>query len=246
MTTAPAPTGGPPGAVRFEHDSPGGQTTPVAVGFKASCDVDQSQDGTDRDARESASAKARSGLPHVSNGCLGSPRGEPVGRPRPGGPSISVDDRHGLRSPQRVMPSTEPVGSTILLVEDNEMLLALLRRALEREGYVVVSAPSGAEMMHLLDTSQPDLIVLDVGLPDMDGRDLLAALKKDPKTLHIPVIVWSGREPGSDRRIALELGAEDYVEKGPPSTLVPKIERVLLRISERELVKARESLPPKN
>lgn len=132
---------------------------------------------------------------------------------------------------------------TVLVVEDNEKLLALLRRALEREGYGVVPAASGSEMMEQLRAATPDLIVLDVGLPDTDGRDLLATLKKDPRTLSIPVIVWSGREPGSDRRIVLEMGAEDYVEKGPPSTLVPKIERVLLRISERELATAREVIP---
>lgn len=139
--------------------------------------------------------------------------------------------------------SSETTGTTILVVEDNQELLTLLQRALEREGYRVVPALSGAAMRKLLHVAKPDLIVLDVGLPDIDGRDLLASLKKDPQTLGIPVVVWSGREPGSDRRIVLELGAEDYVEKGPPSTLVPKIERVLLRISERQLVKARESLP---
>lgn len=136
--------------------------------------------------------------------------------------------------------------ATILVVEDNDVLLSLLRRALEREGYEVVAAPNGVAMMKLLRDSKPDLIVLDVGLPDVDGRDLLAALKKDPRTLQIPVVVWSGRDPDSNRRIALELGAEDYVEKGPPSTLVPKIERILLRLSERELAEARASIPAKD
>jgi len=133
----------------------------------------------------------------------------------------------------------------ILVVEDNAQLLALLRRALEREGYEVIAAPSGIELMELVYGSKPDLIVLDVGLPDVDGRDLLATLKKDPKTFSIPVIVWSGRDPETTSRMVLELGAEDYVEKGPPSTLVPKIERVLLRISERALAKARTSIPAK-
>ncbi len=134
-------------------------------------------------------------------------------------------------------------GIKILVVEDNDLLLGLLRRALEREGYEVVPVLSGVEMMKLLYVTKPDLIVLDVGLPDVDGRDLLAALKKDPRTVAIPVLVWSGRDPESDRRIVLDLGAEDYVAKGSPSTLVPKIERVLLRISERELAKARASIP---
>ena len=139
----------------------------------------------------------------------------------------------------------DTAGATILVVEDNDLLLGVLRRALEREGYEVVSAATGAEMANLLRSNVPDLIVLDVGLPDVDGRDLLGRLKKDPRTLAIPVLVWSGRDPDTDRRIALELGAEDYIEKGPPSTLVPKIERVLLRLSERELAVARLSIQPK-
>lgn len=142
--------------------------------------------------------------------------------------------------------TSEESSAKIMVVEDNQMLGALLRRALERGGHEVVLVVSGVEMMKLLYVSLPDLIVLDIGLPDADGRDLLAALKKDPRTFHIPVVVWSGRYADSNRRVALELGAEDFVEKGPPSRLVSKIERLLLRISERELAKARESLPAKD
>lgn len=136
-------------------------------------------------------------------------------------------------------------GARILVVEDNEPLLKLLRRVLEREGYEVIAAPSGVELMGLVYSSKPDLIVLDVGLPDIDGRDLLASLKKDPKTFSVPVLVWSGRDPDATRRIVLDLGAEDFVEKGPPKTLVSKIERVLLRISERTLANAIASIPDK-
>jgi len=137
-------------------------------------------------------------------------------------------------------------GERIVVVDDNELVLAMVTRALEKAGYVVSSATSGMTMRNLLFTVQPDLIVLDVGLPDMDGRDLLAALKKDPKTRAIPVLVWSGGRDESDRRIALDLGAEDYIQKGPPSTLVPKIERILFRLSEGALVKARSSMPAKD
>jgi DNA-binding response OmpR family regulator len=125
-------------------------------------------------------------------------------------------------------------GARILVAEDNEKLQALLKRALEREGYVVAQAFNGAELTRELAVAKPDLIVLDVSLPDADGRDILAALKKDARTELIPILIWSGRNPDSDRQIALELGAEDFVEKGPPSELVSKIERVLLRISERQ------------
>jgi len=121
-------------------------------------------------------------------------------------------------------------GARILVAEDNEVLQKLAKRSFEREGYIVVQAFTGAELMRELALATPDLIVLDVALPDADGRDLLAKLKKDPETASVPVIVWSGRDAESDRRISLELGAEDYVEKGPPSTLVGKIERLLLRL----------------
>ena len=117
-----------------------------------------------------------------------------------------------------------------MVAEDDEVLQRLVKRILEREGYAVMQATSAAEMTGELAKGIPDLIVLDLGLPDADGRDLLSKLKKDPKTAAIPVVVWSGRDAASDRRIALDLGAEDYVEKGPASELVWKIERLLLRL----------------
>ena len=102
-------------------------------------------------------------------------------------------------------------GARILVAEDNEVLQRLVKRNFEREGYIVTQATTAAEMRSELAKATPDLIVLDVGLPDADGRDLLSNLKKDPKTANIPVLVWSGRDAESDRRIALALGAEDYV-----------------------------------
>lgn len=120
-----------------------------------------------------------------------------------------------------------------MVADDDAELQALIKRALEQEGYAVAQASSGVELVRELQRSLPDLIVLDVALPDADGRDFLASLKRDPKTAAIPVVVWSGRDATSDRRIALELGAEDYVEKGLPLTLVSKIERLLLRVGPR-------------
>jgi CheY-like chemotaxis protein len=128
---------------------------------------------------------------------------------------------------------TLTVAVRILVADDNAELQALAKRVLEREGYVVSQVLTGVEMTRaIICNPLPDLVVLDIALPDADGRDLLASLKKDPRTAAIPVVVWSGRDPDSDRRIALELGAEDYLEKGSPSALVSKIERVLWRISQ--------------
>jgi DNA-binding response OmpR family regulator len=130
----------------------------------------------------------------------------------------------------------------VLITDDNAQLRKLLRRALEREGFVVTEAESGTDLLAQLSSHRPDLVVLDIGLPDRDGRDLLSKLKKDPSTAGIPVVVWSGRDPDSDRLIALELGAEDFVEKGPPSELVAKIERILYRVSGR--FRAKSERPP--
>jgi DNA-binding response OmpR family regulator len=149
------------------------------------------------------------------------------------------------RDVMRYQGGTAEEPSRIMVVEDNEALAGLLRRALEQAGHEVVLAPSGLAMMRLVHITKPDLIVFDIALPDVDGRDLLAALKKDARTFSIPVVIWSGRYADSDRAVALDLGAEDYVEKGPPLTLVPKIQRILLRLSERELKQARKSIDPK-
>lgn len=97
-------------------------------------------------------------------------------------------------------------------------------------GYEIVEARSGAEVLRVAADTKPALIVLDVQFPDADGRDVLANLKADPRTEAIPVVVWSGREFESERKIALKLGAEDYIEKTDPQTLFGKIKRLLLRL----------------
>jgi two-component system KDP operon response regulator KdpE len=123
--------------------------------------------------------------------------------------------------------------ATILIVEDNELLQRILRRALEHEGYAVLEAASGEQLFECLEREKPDLIVLDLGLPDVDGRQVLARLKHDPRTADIRVVMWSGEATESTRRGALDLGATAFVEKGPADSLVAKIERILLKLSER-------------
>jgi len=118
----------------------------------------------------------------------------------------------------------------ILLAEDNEDLQRAIARIAGAHDCEIIQATSGVAVHNLAVEKQPDLIILDFGFPDADGRDVLAQLKADPRTTHIPVVVWSGRVEGeSDRRIALHLGAEDYVEKIDAESLLRKIERILLR-----------------
>jgi CheY-like chemotaxis protein len=122
---------------------------------------------------------------------------------------------------------------SILLADDDEIVQAVVGAAAERYGHRVLRATSGVAALEMAAASQPDMVVLDIRFPDADGRDVLAKLKANPRTAHIPVVVWSGRRTSeSDSRIALELGAEDYVEKGDAEILMLKLERVLLRISQ--------------
>ena len=125
-------------------------------------------------------------------------------------------------------------GRRILLADDNEAIQRTLARVAEKRGHQVICALTGAAALEAAITIQPDIIVLDMGLPDADGRDVLNKLKADQRTTHIPVVVWSGREGESDSRISLNLGAEDYLEKTDPLLLIRKIERVLLRLDESE------------
>jgi two-component system KDP operon response regulator KdpE len=121
-------------------------------------------------------------------------------------------------------------GRRILFADDDPSVQRALKRLAEHNGFELVPVLAGADVYEAALSCTPDLIVLDIHFPDADGRDVLSRLKADARTSNIPVVVWSGRDPQSDRRIALDLGAEDYVEKREPATLLPKIERVLLRL----------------
>jgi DNA-binding response OmpR family regulator len=122
-------------------------------------------------------------------------------------------------------------GRRILFADDDPGVQRALGRLAAKKGFELMPVLSGSDVCQAALAYQPDLIVLDIHFPDADGRDVLSRLKADTRTAAIPVLVWSGRDPQSDRRIALDLGAEDYVEKRDPSSLLPKIERVLLRLS---------------
>ncbi len=124
-------------------------------------------------------------------------------------------------------------GRRILLADDNEALQRTVKQIAEKRGHQLLQALTGAATLELAVEAQPEVIILDIDFPDADGRDMLGKLKSDPRTAHIPVVVWSGRAGHpSDSRISLTLGAEDYVEKGDAKLLVLKVERVLLRIDE--------------
>ena len=116
----------------------------------------------------------------------------------------------------------------ILLVEDNEASRDALARLLERRNYQVVVAGDGHEAVSQAHDAKPDLILMDLGMPGMDGWDATAHLKADPETQHIPIIVLSARAMPNDRHQALAAGGDDFDSKPVQlDRLLEKIETLL-------------------
>jgi DNA-binding response OmpR family regulator len=101
----------------------------------------------------------------------------------------------------------------IALVEDDADLYALVKYNLEKEGFAVVGAPTGRGVIDLCRRERPDLLLLDIMLPDSDGLDICKAIRQQPETAHIPVIFLTARASETDRIVGLELGANDYIVK---------------------------------
>jgi len=101
----------------------------------------------------------------------------------------------------------------ILIVDDEPDLLSVLRFGLEAEGFEVIEASDGEKGLEMARTQQPDLLVLDLMLPRMDGYKVCRALKFDDRFRHVPIFILSARSGETDRRLALDLGADDYLTK---------------------------------
>ncbi len=101
----------------------------------------------------------------------------------------------------------------IALIEDDVDLFALLKYNLEREGFELVGSQTGRGALNLCLRERPDLILLDIMLPDSDGLDICRGIRSHPDLAHIPVIFLTARASEADRIIGLELGGNDYVVK---------------------------------
>jgi CheY-like chemotaxis protein len=101
----------------------------------------------------------------------------------------------------------------ILLVEDNEMNRQMLSRRLERKGHAVVVAVDGGQAVEVARAELPDVILMDMGLPVLDGWEATRQLKADPRTRAIPVIALTAHAMASDQEKALDAGCDDYDTK---------------------------------
>jgi CheY-like chemotaxis protein len=103
--------------------------------------------------------------------------------------------------------------SKILIVEDNEMNRDMLSRRLERKGFQVVMAEDGSKGVDMSKSENPDLILMDLSLPVMDGWEATSTIKADNNTKEIPIIVLTAHAMAGDREKALEAGADEYDTK---------------------------------
>jgi two-component system, cell cycle response regulator DivK len=101
----------------------------------------------------------------------------------------------------------------ILLIEDNEMNRDMLSRRLQRRGFQIVTAETGEQGLSLAHLETPDLILMDITLPEMDGWEVTRLLKQDKNTGHIPIIALTARVLVSDQMKAFEVGCDDYDTK---------------------------------
>jgi two-component system, OmpR family, alkaline phosphatase synthesis response regulator PhoP len=116
----------------------------------------------------------------------------------------------------------------ILVVDDEPRIAEICRDYLERAGFHVTMAANGADALTFARTKQPDLVVLDLGLPGMDGLDVTRALRKRS---NVPIIMLTARVEESDKLIGLELGADDYLTKPfSPKELVARVRAVFRRV----------------
>ncbi|HHT0594213.1 TPA: response regulator [Legionella anisa] len=116
----------------------------------------------------------------------------------------------------------------ILIVEDNELNLDMLSRRLQRKGYEIISAVDGEKGVSMAKAENPDLILMDLSLPVLDGYDATRQLKSDPKTNAIPIIALTAHAMVGDREKAVDAGCDDYeVKPIDLPRLLEKMERLV-------------------
>jgi DNA-binding response OmpR family regulator len=123
----------------------------------------------------------------------------------------------------------------ILIIEDEKDIVKMLDYNLKKEGFKTLSAHNGEDGLDMARKENPDLILLDLMLPEMDGLEVCKAIKNEAKTSHIPIIILTAKAQETDKIVGLELGADDYMTKPfSPRELIARIKAVLRRMKEKD------------
>ena len=129
-------------------------------------------------------------------------------------------------------PTIDPTipAAPILVVDDDAKIVRLVRTYLERDGFSVVTAADGPAALEAIETHRPALVVLDLMLPELDGRAVIRAVRRDEEAARTPILVLSARSSTIDRIAGLEDGADDYLPKPfSPAELVLRVKSILRR-----------------
>lgn len=136
-------------------------------------------------------------------------------------------------------------GARVLIVDDDLDTLKLVGLLLQRQGYTVMAANSGAKALQKAQEEQPDLILLDVMMPDMDGYEVARRLRMDPNTASIPILMFTAKSQVDDKLTGFEAGADDYITKpAHPAELLARVKRLLARPRSGSLKPAQVSAAP--
>jgi DNA-binding response OmpR family regulator len=120
---------------------------------------------------------------------------------------------------------------TILVVDDEKKIIDIIKAYLEKEGYRVISATDGKAALHLALNQSPDLIILDLMLPEISGWDVCRAIRKESE---VPIIMLTARDEVTDKIIGLEMGADDYVTKPfDPKELISRVRAIFRRTESK-------------
>ena len=118
----------------------------------------------------------------------------------------------------------------ILVIEDDPATSRLVDYSLRHEGYTVLSASNGLEGIRKAHNEAPDLVILDVMLPGMDGFEICARLRAEPATAWLPILMFSAKAQEIDKDIGLKVGADDYLPKpAAPAEIVSRVAKLLAK-----------------
>jgi DNA-binding response OmpR family regulator len=121
------------------------------------------------------------------------------------------------------------MGKRVLLIDDEASIIKMVSKRLELAGYEVLTAMNGRDGLSKAQLGAPDVVILDLMMPQMSGFEVCAALKKDPKYAHIPIIIFTGKGQEMDERLCRELGANAYITKPHQAGALIEMIEVLLR-----------------